>query len=196
MQEPQYVQAVCGSEEKDVTTYCKSKLTRQQNFKSMVMRVKMQTDSMESESLFANNSGVSVEVSTATSFCVKILPDPVKYPIRSGLANGVEVLLDLETFDNGDQDVLGDGVNVLVTDGEDYSLTGLKGFPAGPGSAVDVKINPVKFTISESALKNFDYLDRKCVDTKYDLDPKSLSDSNYSLSNCLVAATLAEIYKR
>ena len=152
----------------------------------------MRTDTILSDSLFTAGSGVSVEVSTATRFCVKILPNATKYPIRSGVANGIEILVDLETFDNGDLVVHGDGVDVLVAAPEDYSLTELHGFPIGPGSAVDVKINPVKFRISEDALQHFDYLERKCIDIHLDLAMKTLT--NYSLSNCLVEATLSEIY--
>ena len=147
----------------------------------------MQRDTILSDSLFTPGSGVSVEVSTATSFCAKILPDPTKYPIQSGVANGIEIVIDLETFDS-DLFAHGDGVEVLVTAPEDYSLTELHGFPIGPGSAVDVKINPVKFTISEDALQNFDYLERKCINIGLDLDMKTLT--NYSLSNCRVGATL------
>ena len=160
----------------------------------MIMKVDIQTDSFTGDQLFSEDSGLSVEKSTATRYCVKIVPDLLKFPIGSGIANGVEVLLDLETFDNGDQRVDADGVNILVTDANDYSLTELKGFPVGPGSAVDVKINPVKFTISENALKNFGYLERKCIDTRF--DRRMTTVNNYSLSNCLVKATLSEIYKR
>ena len=159
----------------------------------MIMRVKIQTDSIMSEQLFYAGSGVTAEVSTATRYCVKILPDMSKFPISSGIANGVEVLIDLETFDNGDQLVLGDGVDILVTDTDDYSLTELKGFPVGSGSAVDVKINPVKFSASEEALKNFRYIERKCIDPSFDLSMNIFN--NYSLSNCLVEATLSEIYR-
>ena len=197
---PSYVLSVCGAFNKtqNITAYdnvqidCYGKLLRQQNFQSMVMRVKIQTDSIAIDQLFSDASGVSVEVSTATRYCVKILPDTSKFPISSGIANGVEVLIDLETFDNGDELVLGDGVDILVTDADDYSLIELKGFPVGPGSAVDIKINPVKFTISEDAQKNFGYLDRKCIDTSFDTTMNIL---NYSLSNCLVEATMSEIYK-
>ena len=203
---PSYVTSVCGAvkKERNTTEYnnsqtkrqedCYNKLLRQQNFQSMIMRVKIQTDSIASDQLFSADSGVSVEVSTATRYCVKILPDTSKFPISSGIANGVEVLIDLETFDNGDELVLGDGVDILVTDSDDYSLTELKGFPVGPGSAVDVKINPVKFMISENALMNFRYLERKCIDTRFDMIMTTVS--NYSLSNCLVQATVSEIYKK
>ena len=197
---PSYVSRVCGGGVKtqNTTKYsnvqidCYGHLLRQQNFQSMIMRVKIQTDSIASDQLFSDASGVSVEVSTATRYCVRILPDTSRFPISSGIANGVEVLIDLETFDNGDELVLGYGVDILVTDADDYSLTELKGFPVGPGSAVDIKINPVKFTISEDALKNFGYLDRKCIDTSFDMRMKNV---NYSLSNCLVTATMSEIYK-
>ena len=172
---------------------CYSKLLRQQNFQSMIMRVRTQNGSVLSDQLFSDGSGVSIEETTATRYCVKILPDASKYPISSGIANGVEILIDLETFDNGDKLVLGDGVDILVTDANDYSLPELKGFPVGPGSAVDVKINPVQFTISQDALENFGYLDRKCIDTCFDMSMTTLN--NYSLSNCLVQATVLEIYK-
>ena len=35
----------------------------------------------------------------------QVLPDPSSFPIKSGVGNGVEILVDLETFDNADLEV-------------------------------------------------------------------------------------------
>jgi hypothetical protein len=41
---------------------------------------------------------------------------------RSGPSQGLEVLLDAETYDNGDPDAESDGFHVLITDNDDASL--------------------------------------------------------------------------
>ena len=197
MQSPYYIDDACGDTRNDSGTGCAGKLLRGHNFESMMMQVKIQNTTIMSDALFTDGSGLSVEVSTATSYCVKVLPDPVKFPIRSGVGNGVEILLDLETFDNGDQEVLGDGVSVLVADDEDYTLADLHGFSIGPGSAAEIQIQPVVISIAAAALNNFGYIERKCVDTTVDTALKSLDglSGSYSLSNCLVSATISEILK-
>ena len=198
MQHPAYVPSACGGIHSSAYGMgCPGKLLRGPNFESMMMQVKIQNTTIMSDALFTEDSGLSVEVSTATSYCVKVLPDPNKFPIRSGVGNGVEILLDLETFDNGDQEVLGDGVSVLVADDEDYTLADLHGFSIGPGSAAEIQIQPVIISIAAAALKNFGYIDRKCVDTTIDTGLNSLDgiDGSYSLSNCLVSATVTEILK-
>ena len=110
------------------------------------------------------------------------------------VSRSVQVLIDLETFDNGDELVVRDGVDILVTDAGDYQLPELNGFPVGTVSAVHVKTDPVVFDISKNALKNLRFQDRKCIDPVSDLNMKPVN--NYSLSNCLVESTLSEIYKK
>ena len=147
--------------------------------------------------MFQEGSPVSVELTSGSSYCPSITPDSLRFPIRSGVGNGVEILLDLETFDNGDMLVLGDGVDILLTEPSDYALPELLGFSAGPGSAVDIQIKPELFTTTSAALK-FDYLERKCVDVERDkaLQQMEGMTGSYSLSNCLVSATLSQIYDK
>ena len=189
-----YIVKKCGN-----NTACINNFLLRQNFESFVMQLKIQNKTFVGSSLFnSSKPGLSVEVSSATSKCVKVLPDPEDFPIHSGKGNGVQVLVDLETFDNGNLDLMGDGLNILVTDAHDYSLTELHGFSVGPGSAVDIIIRPLLYTTTQSALDNFNYVQRKCVDEDRDLGPdKGLKGvpGNYSLSNCLVSATLTEISK-
>ena len=147
--------------------------------------------------MFQEGSPVSVELTSGSNYCPSITPDSLRFPISSGVGNGVEILLDLETFDNGDMLVLGDGVDILLTEPSDYALPELFGFSAGPGSAVDIQIKPQLFTTTTAALK-FDYLERKCVDVERDkaLQQMEGMTGSYSLSNCLVSATLSQIYEK
>ena len=170
-----------------------------QNLESFVMQLKIHNLTLSGKDLFNNlQSGLSLEVSTATTFCAKILPDEAQFPINSGLGNGVEILVDLETFNNGDLDRIGDGLDILVTDVADYSLASLRGFSVGPGSAVEIVARPQLYTITQAALDNFDYIDRKCIDIDTDpgLDALNGVKGNYSLGNCLVSATITEIQRR
>ena len=189
-QVPDYAFSICSND----SYQCWMKLTQGQNFYSMISHLKIQGEEVD---LFQEGSPVSVEPTSGSNYCPSIKPDSVRFPIRSGIGNGVEVLLDLETFDNGDMLVLGDGVDILLTEPFDYALTDLMGFSAGPGSAVDVQIKPELFTTTNAALK-FDYLKRKCVDVDKDkaLQQMEGMTGNYSLSNCLVSATLTQIYEK
>ena len=111
------------------------------------------------------------------------------------MRNGIETIIDLETFDNGDMAMTGDGANIQVTEPHDYPLARLKGFSVGPGSAVEVHIRPALFSITQNALDDFDYLERKCVEPSIDKGLEDLDGmiGNYSLSNCLVSAALTEM---
>ena len=191
---PDYGLSICSNN----SYACWLKLIRGQNFHSMITDLKIQGEHLEDVDLFQKGSPVSVELTSGSNYCPSISPDSVQFPIRSGVRNGVEILLDLETFDNGDMLVLGDGVDILLTEPSDYPLPDLLGFSAGPGSAVDVQIRPELFTITTGALQ-FDYLERKCVDVDRDKalqQMEKLTGGNYSLSNCLVFATLAQIYQK
>ena len=173
---------------------CLDSLMQGQNLESFMVQLKVHNMTFSGSGLFDDeNSGLSMEISTATSYCAKISPDPAQYPIRSGVSNGVEILVDLETFDNGNLDLLGDGLEVLVTGRLDYSLDQLLGFSVGPGTAVKIVVKPELFSSSQEALENFDYVERKCVDIGTDLDSFDGVQGNYSLSNCLVSATVTEI---
>ena len=192
-QVPDYALSFCSNN----SYLCWSTLTPGQNFRSMITKLKIQGTPLEDGDMFQEGSPVSVELTSGSSYCPSITPDSHRFPIRSGVGNGVEILLDLETFDNGDMLVLGDGVDILLTEPSDYALPELLGFSAGPGSAVDIQIKPELFTTTSAALK-FDYLERKCVDVEMDKALKQMEGmtGNYSLSNCLVSATLSQIYDK
>ena len=175
---------------------CLDSLMQGQNLESFMVQLKVHNMTSSGAGLFDDEkSGLSMEISTATSYCARISPDPGLYPIRSGVRNGVEILVDLETFDNGNLDLIGDGLEVLVTGNLDYSLDQLLGFSVGPGTAVKVVVKPELFSSSQEALDNFDYVQRKCVDIETDQGMDSFDgvQGNYSLSNCLVSATVTEI---
>ena len=176
---------------------CWSKLNQGQNFYSFITKLKIQGKTLDTENLFQIGSSVFVELTSGSNYCPSITPDSIDFPIKSGVSNGVEVLLDLETYDNGDLMVFGDGVDILITDPFDYALPELLGFSAAPGSALDVQIKPELYTTTEAALK-FDYLERKCVDVEKDeaLQDMEGMTGTYSLSNCLVSASLSQIYEK
>ena len=164
----------------------------------MVLKLKIQEKLVEGN-VFYGSSSVTVEQSSGTSLCISIDPSKEGYKSQSGIGNGIEAIIDLETFDNGDTRIVGDGADVLVTQSDEYPLAQLKGFSVGPGSAVEVHIQPSLYSITEKALK-FDYLKRKCAEPSVDVKLKNLEGmvvvNNYSLSNCLVAATNVKIIER
>ena len=87
---------------------------------------------------------------------MRILPDKQKFPIGSGIENGIELLLDLEAFDNGEFGVNEDALKIMVADEHDYPLLDLNGFTVKPGVATNIKIRPVLFDATTQALDNFD----------------------------------------
>ena len=72
----------------------------------------------------------------ASTTCLRILPDAETSPISSGVENGVELLLDLETFDNGEFGVDEDALKILVADQHDHPLLDLNGFTVKPDDLV------------------------------------------------------------
>ena len=143
-----------------------------------------------------DSDNVEMEISSGTFSCININNKAV--PSQSGVKNGIEAVIDLETFDNGDFGVTNDGADILVTNPGEYSLAQLKGFSLSPGSAVEIRIRPEIFSITKSALA-FDYLDRKCVETSVDemiVLEGSPGVEGYSLSNCLVSAAMTEIMNK
>ena len=167
---------------------------------SMFTKLKIQNESVKGH-IFKNSNSTYPEFSSGTYFCVSIDIANEGYPSQSGVGNGIESIIDLETFDNGeigDSVTTGDGADIQVTDRGDYSLAQLKGFSVGPGFAVQVHIRPTLFSITEQALHKFDYLERNCVEPSIDQELNNLDGmiGNYTLSNCLVSVTMTNIYKR
>ena len=77
----------------------------------------------------------------ASTTCLRILPDAETFPISSGVENGVELLLDLETFDNGEFGVDEDALKILVADQHDHPLLDLNGFIVKPDDLVELDMN-------------------------------------------------------
>ena len=171
---------------------CLVKLSMGQSLLDMFLKLRIQNytipgDIFRSYAVYPEESG--------TSKCVSIKVAYDEYESQSGVMNGVETIIDLETYDNGDLGMIGDGAYVQVTEPEDYPLAKLKGFSVGPGQAVEVHIKPSLFTITKSALNRFDYLERKCVEPSVDKELEDLdgidnNDYDYSISNCLVSAVV------
>ena len=109
---------------------------------------------------------VRLENEGASTTCLRIFPDQKNFPIGSGIENGIELLLDLETFDNGEFGVDEDALKIMVTDEHDYPLLDLNGFTIKPGVATNIKIRPVLFDATTEALDNFDDYNRRCVDAR------------------------------
>ena len=173
---------------------CFYRLTMGQNLMDMILKLKIQGKTVEGN-VYANSEATFPEES-GTSICTSISAAEEGYKSLSGVRNGVETIIDLETFDNGDLAITGDGAYIQVTEPKDYPLAQLRGFSVGPGSAVDVHIRPALFRITNSALDRFGYLERKCANPSLD---KGLEDLDgmvgdyYSLSNCLVSAAVTEM---
>ena len=166
-----------------------------QNLEHLFLKLKIQNETLPGEQIF-DSTFVAVE-SSGSLLCTSITNISREgYTSQSGVGNGLETIIDLETFDNGDLAMTGDGADIQVLGPDEYALAQLKGFSVSPGSAVEVHIRPALFGISEKALRDFDYLKRKCVDPSVDKWSNNLATGltkSYTLSNCLVSATLAEI---
>ena len=176
---------------------CWTHLMMGPNLDNMLIRLTIQNKKPIFE--MSESGSVGMEISSGKFYCINIDIANENALSQSGAGNGIEAVIDLETFDNGDIGVTGDGADILVTNPGEYSLAQLKGFSASPGSAVEIRIRPEIFSITDSALA-FDYLDRKCVDTSVDERENLLEGSpgveSYSLSNCLVSAAMTEIQKK
>ena len=177
---------------------CWTRLMMGPNLEKMLIRLTIQNKEPISDLSESDTDSVGMEISSGKFYCINIDIANENAPSRSGSGNGIEAVIDLETFDNGDFGVTGDGADILVTNPGEYSLAQLKGFSASPVSAVEIRIRPEIFSITDSGLA-FDYLDRKCVDTsidKRDLLKGAPGVESYSLSNCLVAAAMTEIQNK
>ena len=157
----------------------------------LFLKLKIQGHTLVGD-IFQSYSVIQPEES-GTYLCTSIIAAEEGSPSQSGVLNGVETIIDLETFDNGDLNMVGDGAYVQITEPKDYPLPQLKGFSVGPGSAVEVHIRPALFSITQAAL-NFDYLERKCAEPSVDKGLEDLdgmdNDYDYSISNCLVSAAV------
>ena len=111
-----------------------------------------------------------------------------KFMLLSGITNGVEVTMDLETYDSADLEAVGDGLGFVIENQEDFPLIEEHGHFVEPGRFARIQIHPKLYSISIEALANFDYIDRKCVGKN---EIKMEYFETYGLSNCLVSAALS-----
>ena len=172
-------------------------IAKGQNLIMMLLSLRIRGEVL-SENPFKASKSVNAESSTGTTFCIAVDISNEGFSSRSGVGNGIEMIVDLETFDNGDMNVVGDGADIQVTDPSDNSLVQLRGFSVSPGTSVNVKIRPSLFSITEGAL-GFNYIDRKCIEPSVDKELNYVdgkTGGKYSLSNCLFAATLDEIFNK
>ena len=152
---------------------CLLKLSMGQNLLDMFLKLRFQGHTIPGD-IFRSYAVYPEESGTSKCVTIKVAYDG--YESQSGVMNGVETIIDLETYDNGDLGMTGDGAYVQVTEPEDYPLAKLKGFSVGPGQAVEVHIKPSLFGITKSALDRFDYLERKCVEPSVDKELEDLEE--------------------
>ena len=176
-------------------------LTLAQNFESLVLGLKVQNRSINHPasvfgSFNSNGSVLSLEMEGASTTCLRVFPNENEFPIQSGVDSGIHLLLDLETFDNAHLGVNGDGLKIMVTDNNDFSLLDLNGFTIKPGVSSTIKIRPVLFDATDQALKNFNDIDRRCIDPSNPVVQNILPNMSlpYSLSNCLLGAALEQAH--
>ena len=176
---------------------CLVNVVKGQNMQNLFLKLKIQDEILPAENI-SYSDFIGVEPS-GSSLCTSITNISREgFTSQSGVGNGLETIIDLETYDNGDMAMTGDGADIQVLGPDEYPLAQLKGFSVSPGSAVEVHIRPALFSISEKAL-DFDYLKRKCVEPSVDKGSTNLATGltrSYTLSNCLVSATMAEIKEK
>ena len=128
-----------------------------------------------------------------------ILTNASWFNISSGKSKGVEVTVDLETFNNADISQEGDGLSVILENNKNQANFDLSGFTVKPGEMATIKIFPSLYDVTPAALNRFDYKQRKCVGGgEIDLDQLSLTDGSlvplaYSLTNCFKSAMMTEL---
>ena len=152
---------------------CLVNIVKGQNMQNLFLKLKIQDEILPAENIsFSDFIGVEPSGSSLCTSITNISREG--FTSQSGVGNGLETIIDLETYDNGDMAMTGDGADIQVLGPDEYPLAQLKGFSVSPGSAVEVHIRPALFSISEKAL-DFDYLKRKCVEPSVDKGSTNLA---------------------
>ena len=115
--------------------------------------------------------------------------------ILSGPPFGVDILLDAETFDNGDSVESFNGFTMAVTDYGDTALIGLDGFSVGAGTMARVSNQISIHKTTDVVLNRFNSMERRCIDNSdnYNISLVYYSDDgNYTLSKCLLDASIVK----
>ena len=161
-----------------------------QTYESLIVSIKVQGDKFDHPLLaFDHHWNVSLDV---MYYMLAISSTSSDFKVLSGVANGIEITVDLETYDNADTEAVGDGLTFVLENQGDFPLLDVNGLDIEPGKGVNIKVHPNIFTISKEALDKFNYIDRKCVG-KGELHLEYFE--TYGLSNCLVSATFTEVFK-
>ena len=164
-----------------------------QTYESLLVSINVQGEKLNHPLLaFSHHWDVSTDENSVFDSLLAISSYSSEFKVLSGVANGIEVTVDLETYDNADTEAVGDGLTFVIENQEDFPLPELNGFDLEPGKAVNILVHPNLYTISEEALANFDYIDRKCVG-KDELDLQYFE--TYGLTNCLVSAVFTEVFE-
>jgi hypothetical protein len=112
--------------------------------------------------------------------------------ILSGPPFGVDILLDAETFDNGDSAESFNGFTIAVTDYGDTALIGLDGFTVGTGTMARVSNQISIHKTTDVVLNRFNSMERRCIDNSDNYNISSVYDGNYTLSKCLLDASIVK----
>ena len=84
---------------------------------------------------------------------------------KSGPSNGIKMIIDLETFDNADQGIDYDALQVIIGDQENFPLFDHDGISIRPGEMATLKVVPEIHDMTAAAA-SYQRDERKCVLSK------------------------------
>ena len=82
------------------------------------------------------------EVLADETHFVQLYSNSSHFEVKSGISNGVEVILDLEIFDSADIGEVGDGLGIIIDNKDNYPLFNLNGISIEPGKLAMIRIQP------------------------------------------------------
>ena len=116
--------------------------------------------------------------------------------VRNGIKNGLEVVLDAETFDYGYFYRQSSGFMVAFADNRDKAIVNQKGFFVQPGTVNLIPLIPEKTVTSSVVISRFSPPDRQCYDNANEFPFEFLkkeSGYRYSIDNCFYDAIVHRI---
>ena len=121
--------------------------------------------------------------------------EDVKYGVRNGLKNGLEIMADTEIFDYAYFFRHSSGFMVSLADNRDKAIINQKGFYIAPGTTNLVSMTAEIMNTTEDAISRFSPELRTChaqgeVDFKY---LQRADGYRYSIDNCFYEAVLGKI---
>ena len=121
----------------------------------------------------------------------------IKYGVRNGIKNGVELILDAEVFDYGYFLRHSSGFMVALSDNLDKAIINQRGFYVRPGTVNLVSLKGEGIITTEDAIRRFDPDLRQCYrDDEFNFF--YLNDESgyrYSIDNCLYEAVILKVIK-